>query len=338
MFQRKDGIWQEQIIITVNGKKKSKYFYGKDPKTVKKKLLAYQGEKEDGRFFSAVADEWWEMHSKTLAYNSLKNYKPAYRRAVEEFGDTRIKTISPNDINMYILRFSQKYTAQKTVKTQLMVLNLICKYAVINGDLEYNPASSVSVPKNLQKSKRDMPTDDDISKVKNSLGCTFGLFAYFLLYTGCRRGEALGVQFRDIDRQQKIIHIKKSVYHDNNQPKIKTPKTDSGVRDIVLTNCLLEKLPNGKAKDYLFSNAKGEILTETQFQRQWELYQKESGVTCTPHQLRHAYATILFEAGISAKDAQELLGHSTISTTQDIYTHIRKSRKDIIRETLNNLN
>lgn len=53
-------------------------------------------------------------------------------------------------------------------------------------------------------------------------------------------------------------------------------------------------------------------------------YQKESGVAVTPHQIRHGYATALFESGIDAKTAQALLGHAQISTTMDIYTHVRE--------------
>ena len=56
----------------------------------------------------------------------------------------------------------------------------------------------------------------------------------------------------------------------------------------------------------------------------------------TPHQLRHAFATILFDAGIDVKVAQELLGHSSIQVTRDIYTHIRKGRMESTAETLNN--
>lgn len=55
----------------------------------------------------------------------------------------------------------------------------------------------------------------------------------------------------------------------------------------------------------------------------------------TPHQLRHGFATILFEAGIDEKDAQELLGHSSISVTRDTYTHIRRTRKEQTAEKLN---
>ena len=59
------------------------------------------------------------------------------------------------------------------------------------------------------------------------------------------------------------------------------------------------------------------------------------GSAITPHQLRHAFATILFDAGIDVKVAQELLGHSSIQVTRDIYTHIRKSRMESTAETLN---
>ena len=60
-----------------------------------------------------------------------------------------------------------------------------------------------------------------------------------------------------------------------------------------------------------------------------------TGVNATPHQLRHAYATILFDAGLDDKDAQELLGHANISTTRDIYTHITQKRREKTAAILN---
>ena len=55
----------------------------------------------------------------------------------------------------------------------------------------------------------------------------------------------------------------------------------------------------------------------------------------TPHQLRHAFATILFDAGIDVKDAQEILGHASIQVTRDIYTHIRQQRREDTADRLN---
>ena len=76
---------------------------------------------------------------------------------------------------------------------------------------------------------------------------------------------------------------------------------------------------------------------DSAFRRQWYAYQKESGVTATPHQLRHAYATMLYEAGIDEKLAQELMGHADISTTKNIYTHIRLSRMEDAANKLNSI-
>lgn len=329
--KRPDGLLQRQV--TINGKRK--VFYGKSERELNRKIADYREEKQRGRLFNEVADEWEEKHFPTLEYNTLKGYRPALRRAKEEFGELPVSSIKAKDIERYLLRFAKKGMAQKTVRTQLLVIHLIFDHALLEGDVEYNPAEPVRVPRGLPKKPRDIPTEDELEIVKKSLDQPFGLFAYFLLYTGCRRGEALALRQRDIDRQNKVILINKSVYHDNNRPMIKQPKTAAGSREIVLLDVLAEKLPKGKPDDLLFPNEKGDLLTETQFHRQWELYCKETGLQITPHQLRHAYATILFDAGIDDKDAQELLGHANLSTTRDIYTHITQSRKEKTASILN---
>lgn len=329
--KRADGLRQKQV--TINGKRH--VFYGHSERELTQKIREYKEDVRQGRTFQVVADEWEEEHFPTLAYNTLKGYKPALRRATEHFGDTRVKSITPRDISVFLDAFAKKGYAKKTVTTQLLVTNMIMDKAVVDGDIEYNPCTSVKVPKGLKKNRREIPTEQEIEVVKNSLDKPFGLFAYFLLYTGCRRGEALALTYGDIDRQNKVIRINKSVYHDNNRPKIKTPKTVAGVREIILLDTLNRILPKGKKSELLFPNDDGEILTETQFHKKWLVYCESAGISVTPHQLRHAYATILYEAGIDDKDAQDLLGHANISTTRDIYTHITKTRR---QQTANLLN
>ena len=131
------------------------------------------------------------------------------------------------DINRFIINFSKKGYSQQTVRVQLGVLNQIFNYAILQGEATTNPTISVKVPKGLSKTKRELPSTQDIEIVKNSLQADFGLFAYFLLYTGCRRGEALAVKYEDIDFENQIITINKSVFYTSNQPYIKTPKTGS---------------------------------------------------------------------------------------------------------------
>lgn len=332
MYKRPDGLFEK--IITINGKRIP--FRGRTETAVTRKILEYKGTVERGRLFKDVAEEWAEEHFESLSPTSLNNYRPAYARALNWFKDKYIKQIKPNEINSFIIKFAKHGYAQKTVSTQLLILNLIFSKTVVDGDREYNPCQYITIPKNLKKETREMPSDDDIEKVKSSVNCTFGLFAYFLLYTGCRRGEALALQYKDIDRKNKLIHINKSLYHVSNNPAIKTPKTKAGIRDIILLDVLVPHLPKGKKDDYIFANNQGGLMSETQFRYLWRDYCVESGINITPHQLRHAYASkILFEAGINVKDAQELLGHANISTTQDIYTHISKERKTQTADILN---
>ena len=329
--KRPDGLIQRQV--TINGKRK--VFYGKSDREINRKIAEYREEKRHGRAFRVVAEEWEKKHFPTLEYNTLKGYRPALQRAIEEFDATPIPSISAKDIERYLLRFAKQGYAQKTVRNQLLVIHMIFDHAVLEGDIEYNPAAPVRIPRGLPKKAREIPTDEEIEVVKNSIDEPFGFFAYFILYTGCRRGEALALTYRDINRKNGVISISKSVYHDNNQPKIKQPKTAAGCREIILLDVLSEKLPKGKPDELLFPNETGGLMSETQFQRQWELYCQATGLAITPHQLRHAYATILFNAGIDDKDAQELLGHANLSTTRDIYTHITQHRREKTAAILN---
>lgn len=350
MYRRPDGLYEK--VLTIDGKRVP--FRAKTEKEVNRKIAEFQGIKERGPLFKEVAENWQNEHFPTITYNTQKSYTAPFSRAVEQFGDTPIRNIKPNDINSFIGLFARKGMSQKTVRNQLLVINLIFSYALVNGDVDGNPAEYVEPPKNLAKHKRELPSDETIELVKSSIDAPFGLLAYFLLYTGCRIGEALALQYSDIDFKNKVIHITKSLYHQNNIPKIKTPKTEAGKRDIILLDILAEKLPRGKPKDYLFPGDNGEPMTYSCFKHGWNAYCKAIGMYTTyvyvdkngrshsritpgltAHQLRHGFATILFEAGIDEKDAQELLGHSSISVTKDTYTHIRKSRRDKTAKILN---
>ena len=76
-------------------------------------------------------------------------------------------------------------------------------------------------------------------------------------------------------------------------------------------------------------------MTEQAFKRAWEHYKKDSKVSITPHQLRHAFATILYEAEIDPKSAQKMMGHADYKTTIDIYTHLSSRKERIELEKLN---
>ena len=158
-----------------------------------------------------------------------------------------------------------------------------------------------------------------------------------MLHTECRKSEALAVKYEDIDFENKTINIEYHVIHDGNKPVYEPVlKTEAAERKPILLDRLAEVIPKGK-KGFIFSMKNDGVapLTKRAYDKRWKKYCATYNVKLTAHQLRHGFATMLYEAGVDIKDAQELMGHKDINLTRQIYTHIRSERK---QETANKLN
>lgn len=355
MLKRKDGRWQEQIKLP--GMKKPKYFYGKTQREVKKKIAEWQKEQGESEKFEKVADAWAVVHESQVGYNGHEAYKASMRRVKEIFSSREMKDITASEVDAFIRSLAAKGYARRTVQQHRDLLNMIFNYAIINGFVSINPCSAVKIPNGLAKKERKLPSDEELKKVVDGSGLEFGLFPIMLLYTGLRRAELLALTWNDIDRKEKVIHVKKSVYFVGNSPQIKIPKTEAGQRDVILLDALSEILPDKNEKSYIFGGSSP--LSKSSVRSKWIAWCREAGLATkitrssgkdkngkertqtdwrpdiTPHQLRHAYATVLYEAKVGLKDAQDLLGHSTAQVTMDVYTHIRKNRKSKVAEQIN---
>lgn len=321
-YVRPDGL--HETILRVNGKRKA--FRGKTDKEVWEKVKAFDRtqcqQNKQVVTFAQIANEWWAEIADTLEHNTQKSYRPALARAIEEFGAQPAAEITARQLERYIQDFAAT-RARKTVVTQLQIIRQIFRRAEVSGVVQYNPAGAVRPPRNLPQTHRDAPTPEEIQRIKDSVGLPFGLFAYLIYYTGCRRGEALALTGRDIDRKKKLVHISKSVYYMGNSPHIKQPKTKAGSRSVPLLPALELRLPRKLGKGYLFAEPDGALLTNDHFTTLYDAYRADSGVTVTPHQIRHGYATALLESDVDPKTTQVLLGHAQLSTTMDVYTHVR---------------
>ena len=276
--------------------------------------------------FEQVARAWERQHTEEISFKTAEAYNAPTNRVVSQFVDRIIKEITAADIVAYLSHLAKQDYSRRTVRMHRDILNMIFNYAIVAGHITANPCAAASMPRNLPTTKRELPSDDTLKAVRDGLDAPFGLFALICLYAGLRRGEALALTYEDIDRKANIIHITKAVEFVGNNPHIKSPKTAAGYRDAVLLAPLASAIPEGTG--YIFCGDDGAPLTKTQYRKRWEKYCKSIGHQLTAHQLRHGFATILYEAGIPDKDAQELLGHSSITVTRDVYTHIRNSRRN----------
>lgn len=338
LYRRPDGLYEK--IMTIDGKRVA--FRAKKEADVYKKIREYEEkqEQDQGLLFEAVADMWETEHRKTISETSWRqSYSFPFGEIKDYFAGQYIREITHKDINTYMQQLPRTY-ARKTCATRLNIINMIFKFAVVEELTTENPCSYITVPKGHHSKKRRAPTQDEISRIRESILVTHksfpvGFLAVFLLYTGCRKGEALALTFGDIDRENKRLSITKSVAYNSNEPYLKKPKTEAGERSIIIPDYLMNIMPKGKKKDLLFCRERGKLMKKDFFDKAWKTWQKESGLDLTAHQLRHGYATLLHEADIDVKDAQSLLGHADASTTQNIYTEVSEKRKDEVAKRLN---
>lgn len=322
MKKRADGRFRTSAVI--DGKRK--YFYGETRAEAYRKLEEFQKERVRPRTFSEIAAAWKNEYWDTFAYGTRNCYRSSVERALSTFGNVEADEVEPMTVQRLLEDMKKQKYSQKAVKTQKTVVSTIYKYGNLHGMCKTNPATVCKIPKDLPKENREPPTDEEIAKIKSDKEW---LYPQILLYTGCRRGEALALTYEDFDFENNTVNIDKEIVFESNEPHlVHRTKTQAGKRKVPLVNALRDQIPKNK-QGMIFQN------TLRTFKTQWSKYCKRLEIDVTPHQLRHAYATMLYDAGIDVKLAQKLLGHSSIKMTQDVYTHIRESRMEGVSDKLN---
>lgn len=303
----------------------------RDPEKLYAKVQ--QKEKPAQKTFGDWAREWSAERFEVLAPKTVEAYKPILNRILSRFESSSLEGMETYDVNAFLRYIASQGYSRRSVQMHKDITSQIFNYAIAKSATRYNPCDHAKIPSGLPKGTRGIPSDAAIKAVKTRTEHSFALFGLICLYAGLRRGEALALRYEDIDRKRKVIRVDKAVEFVSNTPRIKSPKTEAGKREVILLDVLAEKIPHGSG--YIFVNESGELLSRDRYRDRWKSYCKYLGFDITAHQLRHAYATILYEAGIADKDAQDLLGHSNITLTRDVYTHIRTEQKQRTADALN---
>lgn len=329
----------KKITYELNGEKHLKYVYGKTERDALRKKqefligIAEQSKKNEksknNPLLSEYIDLWFEQHMRTIRPNTIDSYIKPVEDCKEYFSDCRINDIKPKDIKEFIDKLIAQQFKRQTVNLRYIVLCKTYDFAMFNEVCSLNPARTFKLPK-IESGKRETLTDEQIKKVIQSKD----IYANLLLFTGCRRNEALALEWTDIDFNNRTISINKQVIWEKNSGTtiVNYTKTDTSSADILLFTPLEELLrPIAKEKGRIF-----ESISEGAFANRWNHFRSQiNDSTITPHQFRHAYLTLCHHAGIDVKTAQKLARHAKVSTTLDIYTHIDNSALENAREKLN---
>lgn len=358
---RADGRIAVQVYLgTENKKRKYKTVYGRTQKEadaaaeeLRRKLGKGIDVTREDDSFKTWRDNWLTHKKAEVSESEYNLYNTRSEYFVSAFGGMAIKNVSISDIQKVINELAtqnphtNKPTAKRTLTRIGQIAEQIFDYAIRCRIVDYNPAAYVEIPKKAPIQNREAITDEQMKWIEETPHRA-QTAAMIMMYAGLRRGELTALLWTDIDFKNSLISVNKSF--DFKADETKEPKTQSGKRAVPLPDVLAEYLLSiPKTSVFVFPSANNTRMSETAWRTLWESYMCDLNLkygcqinkhskfdprgnvmsieTFTPHQLRHTYCTMLFEADVDEMDAKEFMGHSDIKTTLSVYTHLRKTHK-----------
>lgn len=292
----------------------------------------------------------------------LKNHKlevkpQTYSQTVSElkthllpvFGNIRVEKITLPMVQVFVNKIANNPNlGSVSLKIILSINKRILKYAVNLQLITVNPADNIIVPKNKKNisQKKELKYfeanqlkqfKDYLDKLPNTFRNYYHKTLYdTLLATGLRIGEAVALEWSDIDLDNGYIDVNKTLVW--SRMETNSPKSMAGYRKIPIDRntvlmlrlykarqhqCFIEHGYGGKMAEHVFSNGLHAYPSREGLQKTLTKHLKLAGLPyLTLHAFRHTHASLLLNAGISYKELQQRLGHSTLAMTMDTYSHL----------------
>ena len=361
--QRPDGTWWARISLgkDENGKQKRKAFYGKTRKEVQQKLTAALNEVNQGAYIEPskmTVGQWVDYWMKECKRHSLKptTYEHHYHALKcyikPKLGNIKLKDLRREMVQRFVNDLVDDGNKKPSyIERIFRVLSCALKEAVTNDFIIKNPADGVKLPKKNRAERRVLTPNEQTLFIETAKQYYQGDAFILMLGTGMRVGETLALTWDDISLEKAEVRINKTQAEFTDPhaetPKHQithgTPKTLSSYRTIPLLPQLVEMLKAHQEKQEADAKEMGSAYADTNLvfctrfgtsilicdmQKKIKLITMKAGLEGVhTHTLRHTFATRGLENGIPLKVMQELLGHSSLSMTADLYTHVLPDTK-----------
>jgi integrase len=319
-----------------SGKLKQKWISaGKTKKGADLKLTELVGEVNNGTYreiekitFSKFVGLWLSSYAKSRCkpstYKSYENI--IYKHLIPVMGDYYLTELTTGRLQMYVAMRLKK-VKPKTVINELVVIKRMFKHAVLWGYLKINYAEYVERPR-VEKEEMKILTPEKINILLENITPKYKLFFLTAILTGMRRGELVGLQWKDIDWENSQIHVKRAFCSVSKD--FISPKSRASVRRIDISPRLVRELKRYRLScpqsnyDLVFCTSKGTpIDANSLVRRKYLPALKRAGLGHVRfHDLRHTNVAFRIEQGQNIKYIQSQVGHASIQTTLDRYGHL----------------
>lgn len=358
--------------------RKTKVTRATTKRAAEKELIMFEAEilknkptnKKESRIkFGEFSTQWLNNY---VDHNLEQTTKLNYRNYVEKRINPVFKNLYLDEIEtIQLIKFINELTELKNPKKPAGQATKVYTYRVLRSlfqkakewyGIDPNPMDNVPKPKETSITEVDTYTEEESRQIMYAVqneDIQFRLLITLAFTTGMRRGELSGLEWKNVDLEHSVIHIKQSIpLFIDGKPHIKEPKTKGSTRSIVIPEYVAEELkqyknvwldwrekysdiwyPDG---DFLFCNTRykqsmGKPLLPKTLREKWQDFIKirNSHIRYIRfHDIRHTSVSILINRGIHAKIISERLGHTKIATTMDVYGHLMKTAEQKAASTL----
>lgn len=357
--------------------RKPKDLYARTEKELKEKIkklnneLDHNIQSNKNNFETFFSDWLFDIKFVEIKPSTKMKYENVYRNHIKnsEISDIKIKELTSKDVQIFYNNLIKKGKSVTLVRTIHKLISPCIKYAYNNDFIMKDFTGSLKLPKEdettkLNKKSSVVPfTLEEQKKFINSIkGNKFEVLFLTALNSGLREGELLALTWNDINFKEKYINVNKNLGVVTEVSKdgrgesvlqVQTPKTQKGKRKVDIPNFLITTLKDYKKQqlknrlklanlytdnNLVFCDEYGNYLNRDKIIYQFKKVLKQNNIANRKfHDLRHTYATRLFELGEQARTVQELLGHSDVSITLNTYTHVLDNTKEKAASKLNDL-
>jgi integrase len=289
-----------------------------------------------------LLDAWLRAKRSEISEQSWKDYEILIRLHLKPgFGPVPVQRLTTARIQQQYGDWLDGGMSNRLVSGCHMRLKQALDFAVKQGLVAFNAAQSATPPKVQRKKPNVWDRDQVITFLEVANSDSLHPLWHLYVLEGLRRGEALGLRWKDLNWTQGTIHIQQTVTPDkNNRGRaaiLPRTKTSAGARTVRLTALTLDALRDHMAAqdrrqleaemwedhDLIVCTSKGTPINPNNVTRSFERLVKIAGLPrIRVHDLRHTSATMLLKQGVPPKVASERLGHATVSTTLDLYSHV----------------
>lgn len=270
-----------------------------------------------------------EILAMNYSPNTYENYRNAEKRVIKFFGDVDISTITTDGVHDLYLDITSECCSD-TARAYLSKLRAVLRYCRAHKIKVLDP-EEIKLPKRQKKCARFLDTDEysrfmrvisrpsrgykNIDRARNTV------IAEMLFATGVRVGELCALDRNSIKDRQFVVVGK------SKEPRVCfiTEKVEADLAEYL-------SMRNDNNRALFVDSYSGNRISKRSIQRVFRRVSKEAGlIGCTPHTMRHSFATYMIEEGVDIRFVAALLGHQSLQTTQQ-YTHVRDKKLHQIYE------